>query len=45
LNITRFWMSVLETECRKVWPSAGARATSAAPMLPEAPGLLSMITC
>ena len=28
----------------KVWPSAGARATSMAAMLPPAPGLFSTIT-
>jgi hypothetical protein len=35
---------VVEIEHRMVWPSGSARATSAAPIEPEAPALFSMTT-
>src|SRR5258708_19240208 len=38
-------MSVLGRVGRKGYPSGWARATRAGPMLPLAPGLLSMMTC
>ena len=37
-------MAMVLVAMRRVWPSAGARATSPAPRLPAAPGLFSTIT-